>query len=68
MRDSTPPLPRGPVCALCGAEGPWPWTSSPFCDRCTADVIDGFRRRYEAALRLCPIGSGPRDPLSEVAA
>jgi hypothetical protein len=54
------------VCALCQAPGPLPWLTSEFCERCCTDLIAGFHRRYEASLRLAPIGDAPRDPLAEL--
>ena len=58
----------GPACIDCLSGGPRPWPTCLLCERCYADLIAGLRRRYEAALRLCPIGDGPRDPMTEVAA
>jgi hypothetical protein len=58
---------RASACLLCRA----PYSSSlpspvdEFCLRCYRDLVTGLRRRRDAALRLCPLDDGTRDPLTK---
>jgi hypothetical protein len=57
-----------PTCGLCRPPGPFASKHADrLCDRCWAAIRAGLDRRYEAALRLGPIGDGPFDPWTEAA-